>query len=274
MQNRRYIFIDYEDLVNIKFKKLEKICSRIFVFVHSEVSAVPIRLVQQMQKMGKNIRWISVENIDRETSLHMSFLMGKLHEKVSTDIEFAILSDEESFDPLVNFINETGRNCIRVKQKVNYTKKYQEEEEELSIELIEEEQNTDNDNQHFIALEAEEEVGFDENYEASVMYQAQNDYSPSLPFEVSPELNTKTTVVTKSKKLKKSKLQTIEKMAEETIRRLIRSGNRPSEISMLKSYILLQHQDQNSPEMVDLVIDHMKETKDIRLETEEVIYNF
>lgn len=282
MQSRRYIFIDYEDLINIKFKKLEKICTRIFVFVNSDISSVPMYLVQQMQRMGKDIKWISVENSKNGTNYHISFLMGKLHEKVSTDIEFAILSNEKDFDPLVNFINNSGRSCIRVKQKMTHFDNQNEDddvEEEIIVDMVEEDDdyeydemgdaNEYSDNNHF-----GESEGLAGNYEPEIEL-TENTYQQEAIYEAMSSANTEAAaMITKPKKVKKAKLQAIEKIAEETIRRLIRSGNRPSEISLLKSYILLEHQSQASPEIVEMVIEQMKDTNDIRLEENEVIYNF
>lgn len=283
MQSRRYIFIDYEDLLNIKFKKIEKICTRIFVFVHSEVTSVPMYLVQQMQKMGKDVKWISVENSKNGTNFHISFLMGKLHEKVSIDIEFAILSNEDNFDPLVNFINNSGRNCLRVKRKMTHFDRAEEQEDEIIVDMVDEDGDDDisdfevsdfSDDEHFSKVNNFGETpNFDSNYE-SEMVVAQNAYDNEGGREATASSSAKTAAISKPKKIKKAKLQAIEKIAEETIRRLIRSGNRPSEMSMLKSYILLHYQDEESPDTIEMVIEHMKETKDIRLEVNEVIYNF
>jgi hypothetical protein len=41
-QTRRYLFIDYENLLQVKFKKLEKVASKIFIFVESTQETVPL----------------------------------------------------------------------------------------------------------------------------------------------------------------------------------------------------------------------------------------
>ncbi|MFK7932967.1 MAG: PIN domain-containing protein [Saprospiraceae bacterium] len=241
-QTRRYVFIDFENLQRIKFKKLEKVCDKVFVFIDGGEKFIPFHLVLQMQKLGKGVRWIVVDShVDYDMNYHISFLMGQLHQKVSTDIEFAILSNEDLFDPLVDFINENERSCIRVKRK------------EIQLDNIprthpvtpEEPTNTEVANDYY-----ESSVSFENGVNADLLVMKD--------IEVSEELD----------------ISTVKTTAEETIRRLIRSGNRPSEISMLKSYILLHNQDVLVHNSIDEIIQYMQEEKDIRLEEEEVIYNF
>ena len=117
-QTRRYVFIDYENLLQIKFKKLEKVASKIFVFVDAKQETVPLSLARQAQRSGKNLRWIVAGSAgNSRLNLHIAFVMGKLHQKLQSDVEFAVISNDPEFDPLVSFINDSGRNCIRVKRK-------------------------------------------------------------------------------------------------------------------------------------------------------------
>lgn len=117
-QSRRYIFVDYESLKKIKFKKLEKVCDKVFIFIDGSEELIPFPLVRQMQRMGNSVKWVVIDNLNQSSSnYHISFLMGKLHEKVNYDIEFAVLSNDPEFDHLINFINSEGRSCVRVKRK-------------------------------------------------------------------------------------------------------------------------------------------------------------
>ena len=117
-QNRRFIFIDFENLQTVKFKKLEKVCSKIFILIDSAEQNIPFSLVRQIQKLGKAVKWIPVEKpLDNDFNFHLCYLMGTLHEKVSKKIEFAILSNDRAFDSLVKSINKSGRNCLRVKNR-------------------------------------------------------------------------------------------------------------------------------------------------------------
>ena len=243
-QSRRYVFIAFNDLLHVKFKKLEKICTKIFIFITLDKEYVPLRLVRQMQRMGKAIKWISVENTEEGVHYHLSFLMGKLHEKASRDIEFAVLSNDETYDPLIDFINLSGRSCLRVKI---------EEKEMRTEELVEEESE----------MPMEEE---------KVLTEAS--YSSFKVLEIGSKNANLAVEHLKEKREIEENPNFIEKTAEETIKRLIRSGNRPSELSMLKSYILLHHQGESTQNNIDRIIKHMEDINDIKIKAEEVIYNF
>ncbi len=115
---QRYVFIDFNNLKKVKFKKLEKVCDKLFILIDVNEKSIPFSLVMNIQRLGKGVKWIVVDRQSAENlSKHISFVMGKLHQKVDKAIEFAILSNDKSFDSLVNFINTSGRSCIRVKRK-------------------------------------------------------------------------------------------------------------------------------------------------------------
>lgn len=117
-QNRRYIFIDFENLQKVKFRKLEKVCSKIFIMIDADEKHIPLSLVLQIQKLGSAVKWIPVEKpLQNDFNFHICYLMGTLHQKVSKKIEFAILSNDHAFDSLVSSINKSGRNCLRVKSR-------------------------------------------------------------------------------------------------------------------------------------------------------------
>ena len=67
---------------------------------------------------------------------------------------------------------------------------------------------------------------------------------------------------------------TIDKSVENTIKRLIRSGNRPSSLYLLKEYILINNRELNLQEEADQVIQKLEETNEIKLLGEDIIYNF
>lgn len=134
---KRYIFVDYESLKNINFSKLEKICNKVFIFISDKEETIPSNIVMQAQHLGKRIKWISSELSEGNGfMLHISFLMGALHQKINKTIEFAILSDDTDFDSLVNFINDAGRNCLRVKTISNEEDEEEMDEEELLEDVL------------------------------------------------------------------------------------------------------------------------------------------
>lgn len=228
-KTRRYVFIDYNDLLQVKFKKLEKVATRIFVFVQSTQEHIPLSLVRQTQNIGKNLRWVVVSNASEgKLNYHIAFIMGKLHQKLNTDVEFAIVSDDPDFDALVYYINESNRNCILVKRKS--------EEEEVVVQ---------EEHVHYEKVEGEEGT-----------------YDPLHVFGSDPQIG----VLVED--------EIISKTAEETVKRLIRSGNRPAEVETLKNYINLHFQEMSLHGHVERIIQRLEEYKDIEIKGEEVVYNF
>jgi hypothetical protein len=241
-QIRRYLFVGYDTLQYIKFKKLEKVSDKIFVFIGSDIDNIPFEIVRDVQKMGNNLKWVEVNgSASHDLNYHICFLMGKLHERISGDVEFAVLSNDESFDALVRFINSTGRSCLRVKQQID--------------DMVEEQSDTipPQYNPHF---------------------QVERDETPLVfPTEVAEKADT---ILTKEPKALNISItpDVIEDTAKETVRRLMRSGNRPSELALLKNYILLHNQALSKNGTVDKIIHKLEETQEIELLDEEVIYHF
>lgn len=134
---KRYIFVDYDSLKKIKLSTLEKVCNKVFIFISHKEESIPSNIVMQAQYLGKRIKWIATDISESNGfMLHISFLMGALHQKEKKSIEFAILSDDTDFDTLVDFINDAGRNCLRVKIEKE-EEEYYEDEEELRGVLVE-----------------------------------------------------------------------------------------------------------------------------------------
>ncbi len=225
-QTRRYVFVEYNDLFEIKFKKLEKVATRIFVFIEASQESIPLSLVRQTQNIGKNLRWIVVNKAAKgKLNYHIAFIMGKLHQKLENDIEFAIVSDDPDFDALVYYINESGRSCILVKRKG---------EEKPSPEA---------------------QMDFEDNLDGN-SYETVDILAGSDRIDVLVED------------------EIISKTAEETVKRLIRSGNRPAEVETLRNYINLHFQQMSLHGHIDRIIERMEEVKDIEVREQEVVYNF
>ena len=245
-QIRRYVFLDFETLKQIKFKKLEKVCDKVFVFVGSDMESVPFTLVKEVQRMGSNVKWIEVSGISpHDLNYHICFLMGKLHEKISSDVEFAILSNDNAFDPLVNFINSTGRSCIRVRQQG------MEKDTQLP---------KNNDGASTEHLNSAKEANLEPQVEETVGLISRLYGERSSEASMSGEGVSDPTL--------------IDETAKETVRRLIRSGNRPADLGLLKNYILLHNQELSVHGNVDKIIKRLEETNEIKLNVEQVIYNF
>ncbi len=223
---RRYIFIDYENLQRIRFRKLEKVCEKVFIFISAAEERIPVSLVQQIQKLGKNAKWM-VTNVPANASmnLHICFLMGRLHEKVEKDIEFAILSDDADFDHVIPQINSDGRQCLRVKRPT-------------------------------VAENGQGHMDEDS-------YFPTNEATPQQASQQADDVL-----------FGNEEVEDTEEIARDTVRWLIRSGNRPVALASLKSYILMQHKDDVNEKNVDSIISSMITQKEISVQQGEVMYNF
>jgi PIN domain len=240
---RRYVFLDFETLTRIKFKKLEKVCDKLFVFVSSETEDIPFPLVRDMQKMGSAVKWMEVSSASpNDLNYQICFLMGKLHEKISNDVEFAILSGDTAFDPLVYFINSTGRNCLRIRPSV--------EETPPTGDVASGKQTLRIDVQK---PEAEPKMNIEE-------------LSKSLFDDLTLEMSDGVAV--------SDNQVLIEETARETIERLMRSGNRPHSVTMLRSYILLHNQELSQHGNVDKIIESLAAKDSILIHNEDIEYNF
>ena len=250
--SRRYFFVDYQDLKQVKFRKLEKVCDKVYVFISSDEDNIPFRLVQQMQRFGKRARWVVIEPPFRESGLnyHMCFFIGKLHQKVGKDVEFAILSNDTSFDSLVNFINIAGgRSCLRVKRQNDPTERRNASEATV------------------YPFENELELRTNDVNPTSATIISGYDSEADRQQEVKVE-----DIVTVSNGYDEQ--QMVERTADDTVSRLKRSGNRPLLLSSLKNYILLNNQELTMPGKLDHVIRHLEERNEIEVKEDEVTYFF
>lgn len=247
----RYVFISYEDLKDIKFKKLEKVCDRIYILINEGIENLPFKLVTRLQKLGKNAKWIQISEKEDALGLSMAFLLGQMHEKLGKDIEFAILSNDKQYDSIIHYLNNIGRECIRVKNKKKNIADFSNGESVSPVEPIADyEEDT-------IELNIQENLEKNETPEIKPNYTLGNTALDILS-------NTNGNEAAQGVKL----------AANETIKRLIRSGNRPSELSLLKSYISLHNQSESIDENIEEIIDHLASTNEIEIREDEVIYNF
>ena len=216
-KKKRFVFTEFKTLQHTSFEKLEKVCDKLFVLIRPEEQQIPFPLVLAMQRMGKNAKWIMAKSTDTGSlEFHLSFLLGKLDEKLDEEIEFAILSGSTNLDPVIDFINQSGRNCLRVT--------VEETEAEYETEQLDGEG-------YLIDEEAEFETETD----------LQIDLSEPTNTKTK-EVSTKATNVSTRTSSDVIDKQDIETKALETVQRLQYTGNRPAEVILLRDYIALFHQ--------------------------------
>ena len=249
----RIIFIGFEDLKKIKFDKLEQVCDKVFVFVNKEEKAIPFALVQQLQKLGESVQWVPVAGSNEKNSCHfLSFHLGVAHEQMEEDVEFALISEDPGFDGIITHLNELGRNAVRVTgnrersehtsdfNNINWSKR---EEEEIMTVVAEKK----------VTAVIQEEMLVHNHGKTN----GERFVEKPKPSAVSPQSQ-----------------QLSERIARETIKRLVMSGNRPAAIDALKSYILLQYNNVDVNRNIDLIIRKLEKTKEIEVKDKEVLYNF
>ncbi len=114
---KRYIFIDYENLKRIKVKKLQSVCDKFYILINDKNKTIPFSLVTKMQKLGNGVKWIAVDTKGTQNlNYHIIFLLGKLHYKLNKDVEFVVISNDKEIDPIISYITDQRRYCIRVRR--------------------------------------------------------------------------------------------------------------------------------------------------------------
>lgn len=250
IKKKRFVFTEFKTLQHISFEKLEKVCDKLFVLIRPQEQQIPFPLVLAMQRMGKNAKWIVAKSTDTGSlEFHLSFLLGKLDEKLDEEIEFAILSGSTNLDPVIDFINQSGRNCLRVT--------VEETEAEFETEDFEEEE-------YLLDEEAEE-------------FETESD----LRIDLSEPTATKTkkgaarSTEMSTGNAKVADKQDIESKALETVQRLQYTGNRPAEVILLRDYIALFHQGiEDDDGQADQIINKLVENKQIEVRKGIIKYNF
>lgn len=245
-QYSRIIFISIVDLQKIRFNKLEKVCDKVYVFVDKQVTSVPLKLVQQLQHLGENVQWIAVSGNESDTMAnYISFYLGILHEQTDLEIEFAIISENLLLDKLIQYINEQGRGCIRV------TKNRQ--KESITSDLGD-----------ITWSPPKEEV-----QKVVVKKPVQK-----VVKEVITQPSASRQPVAEAVQVSGGTGSLPDRIAKETIKRLVLSGNRPAALKSLKDYILLQYKNEEVNQKIDTIILEMEKNKEIKIQDEEVVYNF
>lgn len=242
-RTRRYLFAAYAELETLDFEHLEKVCDRLFILLPDTATSIPFTLVRRLQRLGKGVKWLPISETDgTNLPLQLAFLMGRLHQKLPTDIEFAILSDDAAFDPLVQFILEKGRGCLRVR-----------------------------------ASRTHEDLPFGKNAAAPKTPIAQPTLKPIIA--PSPPTNgenggdARHIRFTPAADAPPTEETTVRNTAAEVVERLVRSGNRPAEVATLRQYIsLLNHQ--MPPVVAEKVVTYLAVNNDIEIRDKEVVYNF
>jgi len=260
-QYSRIIFIHINDLQKIRFNKLEQVCDKVYVFVDKHEKTIPLYLVQQLQHLGESVKWVAVNGSSESVMAnYISFYMGRLHDQLDKDIEFAIISENTHLDNLIQFINDKGRGCIRVTRN--------KEKSATPSDLNGITWSTQKEEK------VEKEVAVREIVKEPVVAAPVATPAPLPKTEAVVQKVVNGQVTAKQQLTQNSNIPLSYRVAKETIKRLVLSGNRPAALDSLKSYILLQYNSDAVQQQIDTIIQEMQKSKEILVQDEEVIYNF
>ena len=344
---RRFVFVHYDDLLEVRFRQLEKVTDKLYVFVPESVADVPLALVRQMQDMGRDLAWVSVGAADYdEAQLLIAFQVGMLHEKADPGVEFAILSDSPAIDVLVAQLQTAGRRSLRVRQRA--TGSVGEEpggarqgnghsatsngthaprrrgsgatgsgsgdigggdngDRDAEVDVIdldaEYPAGDSRETGHPGALELDDESlarlrdsrgrrtsdryedledldaeAADSSQEGTAKQDQADDASSALrptdsPPAALPRGHGRRGPL-RAADPADSASETVAALADDVVRNLIRSGNRPAELSGLQSYILLHSREPGAARHVDAIITRMRRKGEIQVEDTRVRYGF
>lgn len=257
-QYSRIIFIHVNDLQKIRFNKLEQVCDKVYVFVDKNEKTIPLYLVQQLQHLGESVKWVAVNgSAESVMANYISFYMGRLHDQLDKDIEFAIISETTQLDNLIQFINDRGRGCIRV------TRNKEKSANPSDLNGI----TWSTPKEETIVKEPKREI-----VKEAVAPTPAPAPLPKTEAVVQKVVNSQVTA--KQQLTQNSNIPLSYRVAKETIKRLVLSGNRPAALNSLKNYILLQYNSDAVQQQIDTIIKEMEKSKEILIQEEEVIYNF
>lgn len=122
MKGHRYIFTTYNYLGQTRFARLKKICNKLFIVAKKE-EVIPIKLVKKAHAWEKKLKWYVIdESKGEEINNQLSYLLGKQAQKADSEIEFVLLSDDLSLDPIISSLKAAGRSALRIGSEENVKK--------------------------------------------------------------------------------------------------------------------------------------------------------
>ncbi len=108
------LFIDYENVTQVKLANLQQPHLKIFIFVGCAQVRIPFDLVRETHQLGSAVQWIGVEQIGPNAlDFHIAFYLGQISLQFPT-ANYVILSRDRGFDPLIQHLGKLGLSCRRI----------------------------------------------------------------------------------------------------------------------------------------------------------------
>jgi hypothetical protein len=108
------LFIDYENVTQVRLVDLQQPNLKIFIFVGCAQVKIPFELVREAHLLGEAVEWIGVEGSGANAlDFHIVFYLGQISLK-SPAADYVILSRDRGFDPLIQHLAKRGISCRRI----------------------------------------------------------------------------------------------------------------------------------------------------------------
>ena len=108
------LFIDYENVTQVKLSSLQQPNLKIFIFVGCAQAKIPFELVREAHQLGESVEWIGVEGTGPNAlDFHIVFYLGQISLQAPSS-NYIILSRDRGFDPLIQHLAKLGISCRRI----------------------------------------------------------------------------------------------------------------------------------------------------------------
>src|SRR5512136_2758741 len=109
----RLLLVDFENVQQVELAKLDD-SYRVIIFVGADQKSVPFDLVTKAQQLGGRVEWQKITgNGSNALDFFIAFQLGRVFDKAPRP-ECMVLSRDKGFDPLIRFLNASGRKCKRI----------------------------------------------------------------------------------------------------------------------------------------------------------------
>jgi PIN domain len=110
------LFIDYENVTQVKLSSLQQPNLKIFIFVGCAQAKIPFELVREAHQLGESVEWIGVEGTGPNAlDFHIVFYLGQISLQAPSS-NYIILSRDRGFDPLIQHLAKLGIACRRIER--------------------------------------------------------------------------------------------------------------------------------------------------------------